>query len=148
MKWARFSPQIQGRSNNSITSVSKKVGQSAVVCYYCALSQFFWNRRYIKNLHERVRILVSLLISKLFINLKTISFIWWYLYYMTLRQEIFRLTSLRSEISTIRGHCLAAYYAQYRAIVATAGKISQIPEQNRRSWFQVLCNNFKDTNFR
>ena len=29
-----------------ITSVSKKLGQSAVVYYYCALSQFFWNRRY------------------------------------------------------------------------------------------------------
>ena len=29
-----------------VTSVSKKLGQSAVVLHYCALSQFFWNRRY------------------------------------------------------------------------------------------------------
>ena len=29
----------------NITSVSKKLGQSVIVYYYCALSQIFWNRR-------------------------------------------------------------------------------------------------------
>ena len=33
--------------NKHITSVSKKLRQSAVVYSYCALSQFFWNRRYV-----------------------------------------------------------------------------------------------------
>ena len=32
-----------------IMSVSKKLGQSTVVYCYCALSQFFWNSRYLHS---------------------------------------------------------------------------------------------------
>ena len=71
---------------------------------------------------------MSLLISKLFIDLKTIL-LFDNICTMTLKQEKY----LGPETSTIGGHCLAAYYAQCCAIVATAGKTSQILEQDRRS---------------
>ena len=83
---------------------------------------------FIKNLYERVKILVSLLISKSFIDLKT-TYFFNDIRIMTLKQEKY----LGPETSTIGGHCLAAYYAQCCAIVATAGKTSQILEHDRRS---------------
>ena len=73
-----------------LTSVSKKLGQSASVIHYCSLSQFFWNRRYVGEFSKfcgllriyELYIVNMSVCTSFFLFLRCIFYFldcWWYL---------------------------------------------------------------------